>query len=395
MVGYPNRRLTATLAMTGLLLVPACSDGDSDPATVASNTTIAPETVASETIAPTTTEPTTVEPTTTTQPDTSTALSYTYAYDPPDGNVDDLLDNFPANPPDPANGQLGLFSAHGVTQVTGGMEGTMWYVFGSSEHPSGFAAGGITAASVSLFSGVATDCGTGTAVIAESTNYPSGGDGQGVWRVLEGYGTGELARLTGSGTTVRRDGPESGQGEATGRISCDGSYSDPDVIEPSGPPVSFGWSYQSVDNVTDPGGVPWQETNDQSADPATGKLGLVHGHGTTTYMGDVAGTGRRVWLAVENPAGWLAHAGTRVELTQFVGTVAGCGEGTMVILGTASFGPGTNNPEDLINADYTWSILPGFGTGALQSASGNGTGITSENATSGTATLEGNVACGN
>ena len=67
----------------------------------------------------------------------------------------------------------------------------------------------------------------------------------------------------------------------------------------------------------------------------------------------------------------------------------------MIILGTASFGPGTNNPEDLIDADYTWSILPGFGTGALQSAGGHGTGVTSENATGGTATLEGDVACGN
>ena len=394
MVGQNDRLFTATLAMTCLLLVSGCSDGDSEPATVASSTTVAPETVASETVAPTTSEPATVEPTTT-RSERGVALSYAYVYGPPDGNVDDFLHNFPANPLDPANGQLGLFSAHGVTQVTGGLEGTMWYVFGSSEHPSGFATGGITAVSISLFSGVVTDCGTGTAVIAESTTYPSGGDGEGVWRVLEGYGTGELVTLTGSGTTVRRDGPDSGQGEVTGRISCDGSYGDPDVAEPSGQPVSFGWSYQGVDNVTDPGGVPWQETYNQSADPASGKLGLVHGHGTTTYMGDVAGTGRRVWLAVENPAGWLAHAGTRVELTQFVGTVAGCGDGTMIILGTASFGPGTNNPEDLIDADYTWSILPGFGTGALQSAGGHGTGVTSENATGGAATLEGYVACGN
>jgi hypothetical protein len=387
-------RLTA-IAVIGLATASAGACGgrdDSGAATVASDPTIAPSTTSM-----TTTEPTTIEPTTTAQPDTGIAVSYAYAYDPPDGAVDDLVDNFPANPPDPSNGQLGLSSAHGVTQVTGDLVGTMWYVFGSSEHPTGFATGGATASSISLFSGVVTDCGTGTAVIAESMNYPSGGDGEGIWRILEGYGTGELVKLTGSGTTVRRDGPDSGRGEVTGRISCDGANSDPDVTEPSGQPVSFGWSYQSVDNVTDPGGVPWQQAYGQSvvADPASGKLGLVHGHGTTTYVGDVAGTGRRVWLAVENPAGWLANAGTRIELTQFVGTVAGCGEGTMTILGTASFGPGTNNPEDLIDADYTWSILPGFGTGALQSADGQGTGVTSENATGGTATLQGNVACGN
>jgi hypothetical protein len=324
----------------------------------------------------------------------SIAASYAYVYGPPDGIVDDLVDNFPANPPDPSSGKLGLFSAHGTTQATGDLTGTMWYVFGSSEHPSGLASGGITAVSISLFSGTVTPCGTGTAVIAESTTDPAG-DGQGVWRVLDGYGTGELSKLTGSGTIVRRDGPDSGDGEVTARVSCDGSYPGPNVPDPTGQPVSFSWGYHGADNVYDAGGVPWQQAAGQSvvADPATGKLGLIHGHGTTDYTGDIDGAGRRVWLAVENPAGWLTVAGTRLELTQFVGTVAGCDQGTMIVLGTASFGPGTDNPNDLINADYTWSILPGFGTGDLQSATGHGSGVTSENATGGTATLEGNISC--
>jgi hypothetical protein len=164
-----TRPRLAAIALISLVAATAGACGDRDESgapTVASNTTVAPSVTS-----PTTTEPATIEPTTT-RPDTSVALSYAYVYRPPDGNVDDFLDNFPANPLDPASGQLGLFSAHGVMQVTGGLEGTMWYVFGSSEHPSGFATGGITAVSISLFSGVVTDCGTGTAVIAESTTYP-------------------------------------------------------------------------------------------------------------------------------------------------------------------------------------------------------------------------------
>ena len=382
--------LSAALAAAGLLLATACNDDTTAQRTEA-NPTAAPAPNTS-----TTTTTVTVEPTTTVKLDTSSQVSYSYAYDPPDGNVDDLLDNFPANPPDPANGKLGLFSAHGVMHLTGDFAGTMWYVYGASEHPSGLATGGTTAVSIGLFLGSAGKCGEGTAVIVESTTYPESGDGHGSWKVLDGFGTGELAQLSGSGTTVRRDGLDSGKGDVSARIACDDSLRGGDqAATPGDHPVSFSWRYQGADNTTDLGGVPWQQTYDPAthADPATGKLGLIHGHGTTVYDGDVTGTSRRVWLAVEHPAGWMAVAGTRVELTQFVGTVTGCGQGTMILLGTASFGPGASTPQVMIKADYPWTILPGFGTGDLQTATGQGTGETSENATGGTANLKGTISC--
>lgn len=73
--------------------------------------------------------------------------------------------------------------------------------------------------------------------------------------------------------------------------------------------------------------------------------------------------------------------------------MAGCGEGTAILLGTAAFGPGTATPDSVLHSDYTWEIVPGFGTGAIASATGSGLGATQENNTTGSAAVTGNISC--
>jgi hypothetical protein len=83
-----------------------------------------------------------------------------------------------------------------------------------------------------------------------------------------------------------------------------------------------------------------------------------------TDSGDLAGTsvGAGVGWLVGDPArpGYVA-----TSLNLFRGTVAGCGDGTMVVRSTAELVG--------MHLEQRWEIVPGYGSGALVGAVGSGT----------------------
>jgi hypothetical protein len=79
-----------------------------------------------------------------------------------------------------------------------------------------------------------------------------------------------------------------------------------------------------------------------------------------TYSGDMAGTSFASGSAALAPDG-LYH-GTAIE--QFSGSVAGCGDGTMVIEQSGTLDPATGTSTG------SWRIVPGAGSGDLASATG-------------------------
>jgi hypothetical protein len=90
-----------------------------------------------------------------------------------------------------------------------------------------------------------------------------------------------------------------------------------------------------------------------------------------TSDGDLRGTAIQAGVGrLSTDPGSSGYAATAVEL--FRGSVAGCGDGTMVIRSTSEL-VGTTLTQ-------TWEIVPGFGSGALAAAHGSGTGTASHDA---------------
>jgi hypothetical protein len=98
------------------------------------------------------------------------------------------------------------------TDVTGDARGT---AFGSAAviNRNGL----YTGVSVSVFTGEVERCGTGSLVLtSRGTTDPSTGETDAEWTISEDGGTGELADVTGSGTSV----VDAQGGRYEGRISC-------------------------------------------------------------------------------------------------------------------------------------------------------------------------------
>jgi Protein of unknown function (DUF3224) len=83
-----------------------------------------------------------------------------------------------------------------------------------------------------------------------------------------------------------------------------------------------------------------------------------------TYRGDLTGTAYVVGSAVLLGDG--TYQGQAV--VQFAGEVAGCGQGTLIMLEEGVLDPATGA------APGTWTIVAGRGTGDLAATSGGGTG---------------------
>jgi hypothetical protein len=105
------------------------------------------------------------------------------------------------------------------------------------------------------------------------------------------------------------------------------------------------------------------------------------------------GIGRNVFLTVEHPGGRPVSAGMRETLVQFSGAVAGCGEGTMLLNVQSEYAAGTANPSDPIVGSYTWTVIDGYGTGALEGVTGSGDGISNDSADGGDGAFHGVLEC--
>jgi hypothetical protein len=73
-----------------------------------------------------------------------------------------------------------------------------------------------------IFTGTVADCGTGTLVMVSTGRGTTGGKTTSKWEVFEGLGTGDLARVHGTGTTaVAPNSDGTMMATLTGRITCD------------------------------------------------------------------------------------------------------------------------------------------------------------------------------
>lgn len=93
----------------------------------------------------------------------------------------------------------------------------------SISHSAGALVGSEYAAGDTLiYTGTVAGCGTGTLVILSTGRGTIDGKGTSKWEVVDGLGSGELARLRGSGTTTL--GPDSAGASVatvTGHVTCD------------------------------------------------------------------------------------------------------------------------------------------------------------------------------
>ena len=227
----------------------------------------------------------------------------------------------------------------------------------------------------SVLTGRFASCGSGTAVVRRvETVDPESGASSGGWEIVPGYGTGDLAGLTGSGEIVAGT-PTSATDQAArfiGDVSCSGNASG-DLLDTSGGSPITSHAKSDVPTLSAPvcdaaQSCLWPTIVRERSD---GDL-----QGTTIQVG----AGR-----LSGDAGSSGYAATAVEL--FRGSVTGCGDGTMVVRSTSELA-GTTLTQ-------TWEIVPGFGSGTLATARGSGTSTASHNA-DGTyvGDGEGHITCG-
>ena len=108
-------------------------------------------------------------------------------------------------------------TAEGAASYAGGWSGTSHYVYRFLLAPSGT----VTVEISELFEGTVEGCGTGNfTVLTHETIEPSG-TAQGHWVIPASFGTDDLSRLTGTGTSTGSYAPDgAGGGQLTGRVSC-------------------------------------------------------------------------------------------------------------------------------------------------------------------------------
>ena len=105
-----------------------------------------------------------------------------------------------------------------VRAYTGDFTGTSYLVGSAVKLPNGTYQG----QDVAQFSGTIAGCGTGTVVMVEvGILDPATGGQRGTWTITAGQGTGDLARVSGSGT--------SDDSKATGTLRCQTSASSSSV----------------------------------------------------------------------------------------------------------------------------------------------------------------------
>ena len=100
---------------------------------------------------------------------------------------------------------------------TGDLSGT------SISHGAGALVGTKYAAGGTLiFTGAVAGCGTGTMVIVDTGVGSTDGTATSEWEIVDGFGSGDLARVQGSGTTTTAKSSDgSFTATLTGRITCD------------------------------------------------------------------------------------------------------------------------------------------------------------------------------
>ena len=107
-------------------------------------------------------------------------------------------------------------TAEGAATYAGGWTGTSHYVYRFLVAPSGT----VTVEISERFVGTIEGCGTGTFTVLTHETIEASGTAQGRW-VIPALGTGDLRKLTGTGTSTGSYAPDgTGGGQLTGRLLC-------------------------------------------------------------------------------------------------------------------------------------------------------------------------------
>jgi hypothetical protein len=217
--------------------------------------------------------------------------------------------------------------------------------------------GRFAGATTFVFRGAIDSCGVGTLVLRRWEEGTLGTtDLTGTWEIASGFGTGQLAEVSGSGTIAAGAARAGVEISSTlhGHVAC---RDDVAPIHPSPKPLHGGRRVRAEATTAPPSlGTPACDTEGACVYPSTQQ---------THYAGSIDGTGHAAGAGYTTalPGGRFAYAATALSI--ITGAIDKCGTGTVVSRSRSEF-----DGEQLTT---TWELVQGFGTGALASARGRGT----------------------
>ena len=267
---------------------------------------------------------------------------------------------------------------HGMADYTGDWTAASTYASGQQSVDD--ASGGFT---LSVLDGEVTGCGSGQFVFfdAFASHTSTGG-----WLIIPGFGTRDLASLSGSGVWETLDGVPGGAaagGTIRGSVTCAGEGGSPQGSWFDATPDAGSVEVDATATFPAPTTL-WETTvSPPGEDSATPPIALSDGSVTLQFDGTWAGDAATVLAAATRPS---ADGGfVDAMVMRFTGTVVGCGTGSLIV-----------NVLDRVDGQdapgfRSWEIIPDLGTGDLVGATGFGTGTVS--AGEGTSTFEGSMSC--
>ena len=214
-----------------------------------------------------------------------------------------------------------------------------------------------TGATTFVFRGTVASCGDGTVVLRRWEEGALGSAAQlfGSWDIAPGFGTGELANVSGGGVIEAATAKNPGEIASTfrGRVVCRGTATGIETLmKPhAGKRVHF-----DATTAAPPVSAPVCIEAGKCVVPSTQQ---------SQYRGSLDGTEHAAgagYTTVTKRGAGFAYAATSLALV--TGHIEGCGEGMVVVRSRSEF--------DGEHVTSTWELVPGFGARALTSASGRG-----------------------
>jgi len=304
-------------------------------------------------------------PTTSTQP-ASRDIQVTFVYGPPDWP-------WTADAPTPQGSLL----VHGASGYTGDWTATSTYVSGRQSADERYA--GFT---LSVLDGEVTGCGAGQFVFVDAFASTTSTGG---WLIIPGFGTRDLASLSGSGAWETLQGTAGGEtagGAIRGSVTCAGEGVPSEGVRFFATAEAGPVKVETTVTFPTPT-ITWEATVSSPAASTGTPIVLSDGSVTMQLAGTWTGDAPTVLAKATRPS---ADGGfVEAMVMRFTGTVVGCGTGSLMVTALDRF-----DAQDAAGI-RSWEIVPALGTGDLVNATGFGTGTIHTNED--TTTFEGSMAC--
>jgi hypothetical protein len=277
--------------------------------------------------------------------------------------------------PDPSAGGGNLL--HGTSDYTGDWAATSTWAYANQTQAATFGA-----VSLGVLDGEVKGCGSGQFLLVVASVNPTPHAG---WLIVPGFGTRDLAELSGSGTWQTTTGSlrtSDGAGTIRGTIRCNGESTapktaplfatrDPGTVKVDATATSAGPT------------VAWKHTITPPAVRAATPIELSDGSMTLHLGGTWTGEAGTHLASATRPS---ADGGfVEAMMMRFSGTVVGCGTGSFVVVVVDR-----SDAKGSVGV-RSWEIVPGLGTGDLTGATGIGTGT--GNTTGRAGTFKGTMSC--